>query len=333
MRFQRLIFLICALFTLFILLSLGLSLSYPELPSQPGKIYFYSNQKRDDLGLLLQEAFKSAQKSIAISIFNFSDRQLLKTLKEAELRGVDVQIFADESAFYQLEKIFPQVCQDTKLQGLMHRKVVIIDDHLVFMGSDNFTKESLQVHENILLAVDSTSLAEALLHEKGGGRSYIFSHQTAELFLLPQDKEAEKTLIDRINGAQKSLKVAMFTWTSARFAEAVIAAHKRGVLVEVALDRQSCHGTSRKIARLLHREGIALFQNQGPGLLHHKFALIDDTTLITGSANWTVGAFKRNAEVVLILNPLTAEQQHFFSDLWTILTLSSKRPDKLAYAA
>ncbi len=142
MRFQRLIFLICALFTLFILLSLGLSLSYPELPSQPGKIYFYSNQKRDDLGLLLQEAFKSAQKSIAISIFNFSDRQLLKTLKEAELRGVDVQIFADESAFYQLEKIFPQVCQDTKLQGLMHRKIVIIDDHLVFMGSAAFPKEN-----------------------------------------------------------------------------------------------------------------------------------------------------------------------------------------------
>ena len=333
MRSHRFVFLICALFIVFVLLSTALILSHPELPLLPNKIYFYSNQKRDDLGLLLQEAFKSAKKSISISIFNFSDHQLLKSLKKAESRGVTVGIFADKSTFFQLEKIFPQVRKDYKLQGLMHRKIVIIDDQLVFIGSANFTKESLQVHENILLAVKSPFLAEALLQEKGGGKSYFFLDQTLKLWLLPEDKEAEKALIQCITSAQKSVKVAMFTWTSTLFVKAVIAAHKRGLQVEVALDRQSCNGTSRKIAQLLHQEGISIFQNQGPGLLHHKFALIDDKTLITGSANWTVNAFKRNAEIVLILNPLTAEQLYFFKDLWRILTLSSKRLDKLAYAA
>lgn len=332
-RFHRPLFFVFAALTALVLVASGLSISKPSLPVQPGEIHFYSNQMGDDLRLVFQEAFKNAHNTLDISIFNFSDRKLINSLKEAEKRGVTVTLFADQSAYPFLKKIFKKTFKDPGIKGLMHRKIVLVDDHLALIGSTNFTKESLQIHENIVLALDSPPLCQALFEEKGGGRSYVFSNQTVDLWLLPQDKEAEDEMIHLISSAQKSLKVAMFTFTSQRFVESLIAAHKRGVVVELALDHKSCEGTSRKIAKILQEEGLPVFHNQGPGLLHHKFALIDDEILIVGSANWTVGAFKKNAEVILVLRPLNKEQQLFFDTLWSILTLPSKRQDELAYGS
>jgi cardiolipin synthase len=325
MRLYHLIFCTFAL----ALITCGFAVSHPELPKCPEEIRFYSNQTGDDLRLVLLEALAQTTTKLDISIFNFSDRKLLSCLTELAEKGCQIGITADSSSFCLLKRHFPHTIKYPHITGLMHRKIVIIDDHKLLIGSANFTKDSLQIHENLFALCDSTGLASALLQDKGGGQHFIFGSQTAELWLLPQDRKAEKRLLDLIDSAKETIRVAMFTWTSERFARAIIAAHRRGVDVQVALDRTSSMGTSKRVARQLNEAGIPLFVNQGAGLLHHKFALIDDRTLIMGSANWTVSAFVRNAEVVLILNPLTEVQQHFFTKLWNILSLPSKREDAL----
>ena len=52
--------------------------------------------------------------------------------------------------------------------------------------------------------------------------------------------------------------------------------------------------------------------------MHHKFALIDHDTLITGSYNWTRSAFKYNHENVVITHErnLIRKFEQEFEKLW-----------------
>lgn len=52
--------------------------------------------------------------------------------------------------------------------------------------------------------------------------------------------------------------------------------------------------------------------------MHHKFAIIDDKLLITGSANWTAQAFFGNHDNVIITNEQTAIKSYKeeFEQLW-----------------
>ena len=56
--------------------------------------------------------------------------------------------------------------------------------------------------------------------------------------------------------------------------------------------------------------------------MHHKFALFDTQTLVTGSYNWTRSAAKNNEEnfVVLADPGLTASYSKEFEQLWEKFT-------------
>ena len=116
----------------------------------------------------------------------------------------------------------------------------------------------------------------------------------------------------------------MFTWTRFDLADAVISAKKRGVNVEVILDRNASNGVSQKIAKKLLEGGISVRVNQGQELLHHKLLLIDNETLVNGSANWTKAAFTNNDDFFLILSPLTDSQRKALDEMWAEINLHSK---------
>nr|XP_005504614.2 mitochondrial cardiolipin hydrolase [Columba livia] len=52
---------------------------------------------------------------------------------------------------------------------------------------------------------------------------------------------------------------------------------------------------------LLRHAGIQVRHDQEGGYMHHKFAIVDGRTLITGSLNWTTQAIQNNRENVLVL--------------------------------
>jgi cardiolipin synthase len=66
--------------------------------------------------------------------------------------------------------------------------------------------------------------------------------------------------------------------------------------------------------------------NTGNKLLHYKFAYIDETILVNGSANWTNAAFKVNDDYFIVLYPLTPEQQAKMNKLWSVIVKESEKP-------
>ncbi len=309
-----------------------------ELPSQDCPVVFYSNQKRNDLKLLLCEALRKARSSILIHIYSLNDPDIMALLKQKRIEGVDITIFHDKSASAELEAEFEGKLSVFPIRstGLMHRKILVLDRATVYIGSANFTPQSLRMHDNLVIGIKHPPLAEYIKNCPKLDFSFQLQDQHFELYFLPDfEKKAISRLIQIIESAKHSISIAMFTLTHPLLTEKLIEAHKRGVTVKAAVDFFTGHGSSAKTIVELQKAGIKIYLSQGDALLHHKWALIDKNKLAMGSANWTAAAFKNNHDCLLILNDLKEDQRKFLLDLWNIIEsdcIESNYEDLLSFS-
>jgi len=121
--------------------------------------------------------------------------------------------------------------------------------------------------------------------------------------------QALDAIINQIDSAEKSIDIAVYDFTSRPLARALVKARKRGVKIRVVLDREA-NGPKNRYTKypFLKNNGIDVrfaiphIAWNRKGLMHNKFAIIDENTVITGSANWTASAFRINDENILIIH-------------------------------
>jgi phosphatidylserine/phosphatidylglycerophosphate/cardiolipin synthase-like enzyme len=83
-------------------------------------------------------------------------------------------------------------------------------------------------------------------------------------------------------------------------AKALLDAHRRGVRVEVILDK-SQRSEKYSSADFLANQGVPTMIDAEHAISHNKVMIIDKELVITGSFNFTKAAQKKNAENVLII--------------------------------
>jgi len=127
----------------------------------------------------------------------------------------------------------------------------------------------------------------------------------------------QEAVISEIKKAHKSIDVAMYSLTSKDIAHALLEAKARDITIRIALDPAQIKDHFSK-SRYLIGKGLNVKFHMGPGLLHDKFAVVDDEEVITGSFNWTVTADKKNAENLLIISDkeLAQKYEKEFKHLW-----------------
>lgn len=121
----------------------------------------------------------------------------------------------------------------------------------------------------------------------------------AEVYFSP-DGGCTDAIVREINAAEKTIHVMAYSFTSAAIAKALTEAHKRGVTVEVILDK-SQRTAKYTSATFLHNAGIPTWIDSKHAIQHNKTIVIDSTTVITGSFNFSTAAETRNAENLLML--------------------------------
>jgi len=107
-------------------------------------------------------------------------------------------------------------------------------------------------------------------------------------------------IINEINSARSEILVQAYSFTSAEIGKALVNAHKRGVKVEAILDR-SQRTAKYSWATFLANMRIPTYIDSRHAIAHNKIIIIDSTTTITGSFNFTKAAQERNAENLLVI--------------------------------
>ncbi len=290
----------------------------PALPVEGRPVVLYSNTNRDDLSLVLSQSIAEAERSVEILVFSLTDNMVLHTLRRKAEEGVSVNIVTDIKNVKKVGGILGDIADISvsNCRGLMHRKVLIVDGERVFISSANMTSESLRMHDNLTIGLHSAPLAQAITSLGSDPILSIVGGQSVEYWSIPEHEGALERIIGLIEAAQKTIDVAQFTFTNMRIVDALIGAHERDVRVRVIVDYTSGKGASKRVVNRLKEAGIAIETPHKIGLLHHKYALIDDTTCVTGSANWTKAAFRSNEECFLIMHNITPQQHSSLRKMW-----------------
>ncbi len=129
-------------------------------------------------------------------------------------------------------------------------------------------------------------------------------------------------IVDAINGAQKSIDVQAYGFTSQPIVNALLKAEGRGVKVRVILDKSNLSGNNSEIP-VLQTNNIPVWIDYKVKIAHNKVMVIDSDKVITGSFNFTTSAQYRNAENVIILSSsdiASSYEQNFQNRLAVSLT-------------
>jgi phosphatidylserine/phosphatidylglycerophosphate/cardiolipin synthase-like enzyme len=107
-------------------------------------------------------------------------------------------------------------------------------------------------------------------------------------------------VIRELDKAKSTILVQAYSFTSAPIAKTLLSAHKRGVKVEVILDK-SQRTQKYSSATFFFNAGIPVKIDSQHAIAHNKVMVIDGETVITGSFNFTKKAEENNAENLLVI--------------------------------
>ena len=124
------------------------------------------------------------------------------------------------------------------------------------------------------------------------GSSYV-------VCFTPSNNCADK-IVDTVNQAKKQILVQAYNFTDIYIAGALIKAKKKGIDVQIILDKSQLK-TRYSLIQFFVTNNIYPFIDYEPAIAHNKIIIIDEHTVIGGSYNLSKGAANKNAENVTII--------------------------------
>ncbi len=263
----------------------------------------------------------NAQFSIEIATFDLDSPAIIDALIEAERRELTVRLVTDDShnpevVTNRLRRNGISVVED-KRSALMHNKFIVIDEHIVWMGSLNFTSNGVFCNNNVVVRWDSAELAENYLIEMAemyddrsfGPRSpynttdslvidgiYVENHFAPEVEVAP-------IIAQEVAQADEEILFLAFSFTFDGIGQNVIdRAYKgvdvAGVFESIGSDTQySYYG--KFVAENL--PNLQVRKDGNSRIMHEKLFIIDGDTVIFGSFNFSNNANDSNDENIMIV--------------------------------
>lgn len=138
---------------------------------------------------------------------------------------------------------------------------------------------------------------------------------TIEVAFAP-GSEAPKLVAAAIGEARSTVRVMTYQLSSGRVINALRAAAGRGVDVAVIVDGATCE--SKRLAPVLvvlAKAGVEVACDDRERIHHNKVVIVDGSTVVTGSFNFSAAAV-RNAENVVVVRGATALAARFL-EVWS----------------
>lgn len=285
------------------------------------------------------EDIANARKYVYFEIYKFYDDEIGKRFREALTRkaaeGVEVKLLIDswgasvpDNYFQELTDYRGEVRYFTKIKFFIdfftknhrrnHRKLLIIDDLISWIGSANVAAYSLKWRELMLRTKGdlANSFKKVFNLDFKLYNKYIFEKNSYirlirhDDFLIVRDvpsiakKRISKKFIQMINHAERRIQIETPYFLPGHFLrKALMDACKRGVHVTVVVPRHSdvmlIDILRNRYLGPLYKKGLK-FLYYLPGNLHAKAILVDDEIFALGSPNFDYRSFRYMHEIVLV---------------------------------
>lgn len=122
-------------------------------------------------------------------------------------------------------------------------------------------------------------------------------------------------IVERIARARRTVQVQAYLFTDRRIANALLAARRRGLSVEIVGDGAQHAAGGLPHLKALRRAGARVYLDHASAAAHNKVVILDGAlpaaAVITGSYNFTHSAQSRNAENVVVLSGNRAVTDRF----------------------
>jgi phosphatidylserine/phosphatidylglycerophosphate/cardiolipin synthase-like enzyme len=269
--------------------------------------------------------FDRAQNSIDIAAFEFNLPPVADALIAASQRGVAVRWMTDDEfgieddkdelgLFELLEGEGVEVRDDDR-DNYMHNKFIIIDNQTVWTGSTNITNNGNFRNNNNVIVIDSPSLAAIFQREfdemwQGefgarapsdvGQQSLVIEGSPIQVYFAAEDHPVS-SIVPLVEAAEESVRFMAFSFTHDDLGAAMLARDKAGVDVKGVFETR---GSKTEYSEFLglYCANVPTRLDGNPAILHHKVLIIDDRIVITGSANFSNNADRRNDENLIVID-------------------------------
>ena len=290
------------------------------------------------------------------NINNYEISNITGALNNAHNRGVAVRtLTCGTTAHYGLDNNgddipgFPVLIApgDYGRNGIMHNKFLIFDAQsrdaskpLVWTGSTNFTKGQINTDANNVVIIQDQSLAAAYLVEfeemwgasgtqpdesnakfgeeklNNTPHNFVIGGKEVECYFSPSDGTNQQ-IINALETAGHRIDIATMLMTRSDIADAIAGLKQSGVAVNIITDDESSNSSTVNSILSGALGDSFIFDDEAPGILHHKYAIVDHTNsesgplVLTGSHNWSTSANETNDENTLIIHDATIANLYY----------------------
>ncbi|MCF8565267.1 phospholipase D-like domain-containing protein [Alicyclobacillus tolerans] len=254
------------------------------------------------------QMIQHSRRTCYLDIYELSDPDILNALASAKQRGVDVRVVADATERHSVEQGLPRLQKDgvsnAALQihhGISHIKMLICDQN-VLIGGMNFGAQSWNNNDaSVYLPAANPSFLGVFRYDFARAHGQAAAAPGSQLPLI-YDRNIQTHVVQAIQSAQNTVYMEAFDLSDYDVVNALKAAAKRGVAVEVLLDPGQ--SPNRKSSEQLRTAGavVRFYRSRQGELMHAKILDVDGgKTFIIGSANFSHQAYTYNHEGDLIL--------------------------------
>ncbi len=115
------------------------------------------------------------------------------------------------------------------------------------------------------------------------------------------DGGGQRLIVSAIERARRQILVQAYSFSNRAIIGALAQAKRRGVDVQVIVDKTDLRAHSDSGVVRLMRLGVPVYEDDSPRIAHNKVMVIDRGTVLTGSYNFSWSAERMNAENVLLI--------------------------------
>ncbi|KAI9005598.1 Phosphatidylserine/phosphatidylglycerophosphate/cardiolipin synthase [Hyaloraphidium curvatum] len=109
-------------------------------------------------------------------------------------------------------------------------------------------------------------------------------------------------LVQLIDSAKLTIDAAVYAFSSNDLLYALDRARQRGVKLRMISEGDTVDNKGSDVNTVKSWGVEVKIRHAAPKLMHHKFAVVDNAYVSTGSFNWTAAARADNNENIVILN-------------------------------